>query len=155
MQFINHRREEKRRENDQKEADRLQGAQLRRIREAETFFSEHPHLLPGADADDESTHIVGDGDGDAPPRTPRNRPVLSADDLLNAHATAATKLRENEQKATLRSKFNGLKAQLVRNGVVIAEEPPEGRLLIIHEGSLVLISDEDEFSLLSCGAAIL
>jgi hypothetical protein len=76
-------------------------------------------------------------------------------DGIEAYETALAEREKQQRETSLRSKFEALKKRLVQNGSVAADKVPENRLLITHGGNLYLISDEDEFSLLSCGAAIL
>jgi hypothetical protein len=73
-------------------------------------------------------------------------------EAYDAHVAETTK---KQREAALRSKFEDLKKRLIANGTLVADKLPENRLLISSGGHLFLISDEDEFSLLSCGAAVL
>ena len=74
------------------------------------------------------------------------------------HEAALLAQAERERTALLRSKFEVLKAPLVRNGTLVTEltPAPAGRLLIsAADGRQYIISAEDEFSLLSCAAAVI
>jgi len=80
---------------------------------------------------------------------------VEGESLIRAHLTAQAALRKEQDEEILRSKFGTLKDRLVRNGSVVTDVPPENRLLIARGGKLYLISDQDEFLLLSCEAGVL
>jgi len=126
--FMTIRRVEKQNETARKEADRKAGQLLRQLKEAEAFFSDNPTLRPEG---------------------------VEGENLIRAHLTAQAALRKEQQEQLLRSKFGTLKARLVRNGSIVADLPPDDRLLIARGGKLYLISDHDEFLLLSCEAGVL
>lgn len=65
---------------------------------------------------------------------------------------------EEERQVQLRSKFEVLKARLIRNGTLVTNltPAPVGRLLITaDDGKQYIISEDDEFSLLSCAASLI
>jgi len=74
-------------------------------------------------------------------------------EALQAHrAEMAKKTREER----VRSNFDALRQQLVRNGRMVKaipdDLPPDGSLLTVWQGVLYTLSKEDEYSLLECGA---
>ena len=74
------------------------------------------------------------------------------------HEAAVLAEAERERHALLRSKFEILKQRLVRNGTLVTNltPAPAGRLLITaNDDKQYLISEDDEFSLLSCAAAVI
>ena len=73
-----------------------------------------------------------------------------------AYEAAVAKEAEEQRHAELRDKFAEVKARLVVNGTRLPNgKLPEGKLLIVRDGRLYVISDEDEFALLSCAASTL
>jgi hypothetical protein len=75
-------------------------------------------------------------------------------ETIEEHDAHLVKEAERQRVAGLRSKFAQIKEQLVTNGQVTTE-PVDEQLLISLNGKLYVISDQDEFSLLSCAASIL
>lgn len=76
-------------------------------------------------------------------------------DNIEAYDAHLLEVDKRQKELDLRAKFDDLKARLVSNGTLVADKPPENRLLISSGGRLYVISDEDEFSLLHCGARVL
>jgi glycyl-tRNA synthetase beta subunit len=77
-------------------------------------------------------------------------------DTIEEHAAHEAEVTKQQQEKNLRSKFGELMKRLVENGTPVEGVlPPTDRLFVSANGVLYLLSKEDEFALLSCGAATL
>lgn len=78
---------------------------------------------------------------------------------VSAFQTHQAETARTTRERKLRNKFDELKQQLIRNGTLVEsvpdDLPKDGSLLIVSQGVLYTLSDEDEYTLLSCGAAAL
>jgi hypothetical protein len=75
-------------------------------------------------------------------------------ETIQEHEDHVIKVREEERVLAIKSKFGQIKKMLVKNGVLTVS-PMEGQILISSGGKLYVLSDEDEYTLLSCAASIL
>lgn len=71
---------------------------------------------------------------------------------VDAWQQAEMERKEAETEATLQGRFGEVKGALVERGTVTTN-PPDGRLLIAHDGKLYLLSEQDERQLLRCAAS--
>lgn len=140
--FMNYRKGEVEKERSRKEADRKAGQIERQTRDAERYFRQKPEARPQIEEpapDEDDDEVIG----------------AYRQKLIQAHIAAEAVEEKTKQDANLRSKFGQLLDLLVQNATVLEGDLPHNRLLLVREGKMYLLSEPDEFGLLSCKAATL